>query len=69
MIDNTKPVRRSKPGRPLKPVAFSGKCDVRLTKKENEMLNYLAERNEVSRSDIMRTALKELYKFNTEEEE
>ena len=45
MIDETKPVRRSKPGRPLKPVAFSGKCDVRLTKKENEMLNYLAERN------------------------
>ena len=67
MIDETKPVRRSKPGRPLKPVAFSGKCDVRLTKKENEMLNYLAERNEASRSDIMRTALKELYKFNTEE--
>ena len=68
MIDSTKPVRRSKPGRPLKPVAFSGKCDVRLTKKENEMLNYLAERNEASRSDIMRTALKELYKFNTEED-
>lgn len=67
MIDETKPVRRSKPGRPLKPAAFSGKCDVRLTKKENEMLNYLAERNEASRSDIMRTALKELYKFNTEE--
>ena len=68
MIENTKPVRRSKPGRPLKPVAFSGKCDVRLTKKENEMLNYLAERNDASRSDIMRTALKELYKFNTEED-
>lgn len=68
MIDDTKPVRRSKPGRPLKPVAFSGKCDVRLTKKENEMLNYLAERNDASRSDIMRTALKELYKFNTEED-
>ena len=68
MIDEAKPVRRSKPGRPLKPVAFSGKCDVRLTKKENEMLNYLAERNDASRSDIMRTALKELYKFNTEED-
>ena len=68
MTDETKPVKRSRPGRPLKPVAFSGKCDVRLTKKENEMLNYLAERNEASRSDIMRTALKELYKFNTEED-
>ena len=68
MIDETKPVKKSRPGRSLKPVAFSGKCDVRLTKKENEMLNYLAERNEASRSDIMRTALKELYKFNTEED-
>ena len=68
MIDDTKPVRRSKPGRPLKPVAFSGKCDVRLTKKENDMLNELAEKNGVSRSDVMRTALKELHRFNSEEE-
>lgn len=66
MIDKDKPI--NKRGRPLKPTVFSGKCDVRLTKKENEMLNYLAERNEASRSDIMRTALKELYKFNTEED-
>lgn len=49
--------------------AFSGKCDVRLTKKENDMLNYLAERNEVSRSDVMRKALKDLYIFNTDKEE
>ena len=67
MIDKDKP--RNKRGRPLKPIIFSGKCDVRLTKKENEMLNYLADRNEVSRSDVMRTALRELWKFNTEEEE
>lgn len=67
MIDKDKP--RNKRGRPLKPTIFSGKCDVRLTKKENEMLNYLADRNEVSRSDVMRTALRELWKFNTEEEE
>lgn len=66
MIDKDKPI--NKRGRPLNPNVFSGKCDVRLTKKENEMLNYLAERNDVSRSDIMRTALKELFKFNTEEE-
>ena len=67
MIDKDK--SRNKRGRPLKPTIFSGKCDVRLTKKENEMLNYLADRNEVSRSDVMRTALRELWKFNTEEEE
>ena len=67
MIDKEKPI--NKRGRPLKPTVFSGKCDVRLTKKENEMLNYLAERNDASRSDIMRTALKELWKFNTDEEE
>ena len=66
MIDKDKP--RNKRGRHLKPTIFSGKCDVRLTKKENEMLNYLADRNEVSRSDVMRTALRELWKFNTEEE-
>ena len=67
MIDKDK--SRKKRGRPLKPTIFSGKCDVRLTKKENEMLNYLADRNEVSRSDIMRTALKELYNFNTYKED
>ena len=66
MTDKDKP--RNKRGRPLKPTIFSGKCDVRLTKKENEMLNYLADRNEVSRSDVMRTALRELWKFNTEDE-
>lgn len=68
MIDDTKPVRRTRPGRPLKPVVFSGKCDVRLTKKENDMLNELAEKNGVSRSDVMRTALKELHRFNSEED-
>ena len=33
------------------------------------MLDHLSELNEVSRSDIMRKALKELYKFNTDMEE
>ena len=32
------------------------------------MLDHLSELNEVSRSDIMRKALKELYKFNTDKE-
>ena len=33
------------------------------------MLDHLSELNEVSRSDVMRKALKELYKFNTDVEE
>ena len=33
------------------------------------MLDHLSELNEVSRSDVMRKALKELYKFNTDMEE
>jgi predicted transcriptional regulator len=38
---------------------------VRLNKEENRMLDELAERNEVSRSDVMRKALKDFYKFNS----
>ena len=33
------------------------------------MLDHLSELNEVSRSDVMRKALKELYRFNTDKEE
>jgi hypothetical protein len=32
------------------------------------MLEELAERNEVSNSDVMRMALRDLYKFNSREE-
>lgn len=46
----------------------SGKCDVRLTSEENSMLNELADRNDVSRSDVMRKALRDLYKFNSDDE-
>lgn len=60
--------RINKPGRPRWSGKFtSSKCDVRLTSEENDMLNELAERKGVSRSDVMRTALKELHKFNSEE--
>lgn len=61
-----KPARQ---GRNKYSKAFSGKCDVRLTKKENDMLNELANRNDVSRSDVMRKALRDLYIFNTNKEE
>lgn len=43
------------------------KCDVRLTKEEDQMLDYLAERNEETRSSVMRRALRDMFRFNTEE--
>lgn len=57
-------------GRPRWSGTFtSSKCDVRLTPEENSMLNELASRNDVSRSDVMRRALRDLYLFNTDKEE
>ena len=61
--------RRNKgPGRPKYSGTYRDKCDVRLNKEESAMLDHLSELNEVSRSDVMRKALKELYKFNTDKE-
>lgn len=57
------------PGRPKYSGTYRDKCDVRLNKEESAMLDHLVDINEVSRSDVMRKALKELYKFNTVEEE
>ena len=56
-----------KPGRTNDKVSYSGKCDVRLTQEENNILNNLADRNNVSRSDVMRKALRDFWKFNSEE--
>lgn len=61
--------RKKGPGRPKYSGTYRDKCDVRLNKEESAMLDHLSELNEVSRSSVMRTALKELYKFNTELEE
>ena len=47
--------------------SYSGKCDVRLTTEENNMLNMLANRNNVARSEIVRKALHDFFKFNSEE--
>ena len=55
-------------GRPRWSGERVSKCDVRLNTEENNMLDELAERNEVSRSDVMRMALRDLYKFNSREE-
>ena len=44
------------------------KCDVRLTKDEDAMLNHLADLNEVTRSEVLRKALVDFYRFNTQGE-
>ena len=61
--------RKKGPGRPKFSGTYQDKCDVRLNKEESAMLDHLSELNEVSRSDVIRKALKELYKFNTNMEE
>ena len=61
--------KKKGPGRPKYSGTYRDKCDVRLNKEESAMLDHLSELNEVSRSSVMRTALKELYKFNTDKEE
>ena len=61
--------RKKGPGRPKYSGTYRDKCDVRLNKEESGMLDHLSELNEVSRSDVMRKALKELYRFNTDKEE
>lgn len=43
------------------------KCDIRLNSDENAVLDKMADRYEVSRSDIMRRALRDYAKFTMEE--
>ena len=58
------------PGRPsVGKRSYSGKCDVRLSKEEDAMLDDLANRNNVSRSDVMRKALRDFARFNGCEED
>lgn len=57
-------VYRARDSRGRKP-QFLGKCDVRLDERELNMLAELSERNGVTRSDIMRRALRDFWKFNS----
>lgn len=57
-----------RPGRPNEKVSYSGKCDVRLSAEEDSILNTLANRNGVSRSEIVRKAIMDFWKFNSEED-
>ena len=54
-------------GRPRWSNVYEGKCDIRLDKEELEMLQELTDRNETTKSSVMRKALRDFYKFNTEE--
>ena len=62
MSNEERKIRR--PGRPNDTRSYTGKCDVRLSAEENNMLDILAERNNVSRSDVVRKAIRDFYKFN-----
>ena len=62
-----KPVRKQ--GRPMFSNVYSGKCDVRLDKQELEMLDHLSDLNGVTKSDVMRRALRDYYRFNTDKSE
>lgn len=67
MSENERGLKR--PGRPYNGKrSYSGKCDVRLSAEEDSILNILAERNGVSRSDVVRKAIKDFWKFNGGEE-
>ena len=58
-----------RPGGYMGKKTLRGKCDVRLSAQEDLDLTRLAERNGVSRSEIMRKALKDFLRFNSESEE
>lgn len=64
--DVMKQIKRG-PGRPRYTGERVSKCDVRLNAEENAMLDRLAEDNDVSRSDVMRKALKQFYRYNKED--
>lgn len=61
--------RKRGPGRPVWTNYFDAKVDVRLSAKDNNALNRLAERYGESRSNIMRKALQDFIKFNSEDKE
>ena len=47
---------------------LTGKVDTRLNAQENSMLDELSQRNGVSRSEIVRKAIRDFYKWNSSEE-
>lgn len=48
-------------GRPVNGEPRTFRCGVRMNKEEHEILNYLIEKTEMSRTDIVNQALKMMY--------
>lgn len=46
---------------------FHGKCDVRLSAEEDNMLSRLAGKYETTRSEVIRKALRDFVRYNMEE--
>lgn len=65
-MNNENERKLRKPGRSDKSLRYGGKCDVRLSAEEDSMLTKLANDNGVTRSDVMRRALRDFWKFNSE---
>jgi hypothetical protein len=57
-----------RPGRGDDERSYSGKCDVRLSAEEDSILSKLANDNGVTRSDVMRRALKSYARYCLDEE-
>lgn len=57
--------RKRGPGRPVWTNYFDTKVDTRITAKDSNALDRLAEQYGVSRSSIVRKALQDFIKFNT----
>lgn len=50
-----------KRGRPVKENSKGFRCEIRMTKQERDILNYLIERKEMSRTEVINDALRILY--------
>lgn len=67
-VDESK-YRKRGPGRPPWTNYYDAKVDTRISAADNNALNRLAERYGVSRSTIIRKALHDFVKFNSEDKE
>ena len=68
-MENNESRRKRKVGRPPWTNLYDTKVDVRISAKEDRMINELSRRYGETRSNIMRKALNDFYKFNTQDEE
>ena len=55
--------KHKKRGRPPKETIKSIQCHIRMTEEENSVLNYLAEKKGMTKTEIINEALKLMYSF------